>query len=383
MRARLAMLAVAAGLAGCGGGPATQVADGAVRLQRVGGFDAPLYVTAPPGDTHRIFVVEQRGSVRVVRDGRTLGTPFLDIRGLVVSGGEQGLLSLAFAPDYASSGRFYVMYTARPDGDERIVEYRRRTADVADPGSARVVLSQPDPESNHNGGLLLFGPDKLLYVGVGDGGSEGDPHGARGNGQNLGTIFGKLLRIDPRQTGSRPYTVPASNPFVHRAGARPEIYASGLRNPWRFSFDRRTGDLAIGDVGQDAWEEVDFLRRGTARGKNFGWRVWEGRSRYKPRESAPGAVFPAITEAHKQGNCSITGGYVLRDGALPAAWRGRYVWGDYCRGRIEWARLRAGRRARVHETGLRVPGLSSFGVDARGRVYVTSLNGPVYRLVKR
>jgi glucose/arabinose dehydrogenase len=381
MSARLALVALAAGLAGCGGGPAAEVADGAVRLQPVGSFASPLYVTAPPGDPHRIFVVEQGGAVRVVRDGHRLGTPFLDIRRLVESGGEQGLLSLAFAPDYASSGRFYLMYTARPDGQERIVEYRRRTADVADPGSARLVLAQNDPESNHNGGLLLFGPDKLLYVGVGDGGSEGDPHGRRGNGQSLGTIFGKILRIDPRQSGSRPYTVPASNPFVRRAGARPEIYAYGLRNPWRFSFDH--GDLIIGDVGQDAWEEIDFVRRGAARGRNFGWRVWEGRSRYKPGESAPGAVFPAITERHGDGYCSITGGYVLRDPRLPAAWRGRYVWGDYCRGRIEWARLRAGARARVHETALRVPGLSSFGEDALGRVYVTSLNGPVYRLVKR
>jgi glucose/arabinose dehydrogenase len=254
---------------------------------------------------------------------------------------------------------------------------------VADPGSARLVLAQPDPESNHNGGLLLFGPDRLLYAGVGDGGSEGDPHGPRGNGQSLGTLFGKLLRIDPRGSGGRPYTVPPANPFVGRAGARPEIYAYGLRNPWRFSFDRATGDLAIGDVGQDAWEEIDFTRRGGARGKNFGWRVWEGRSRYKPGESAPGAVFPAIVESHSRGNCSITGGYVLRDPGLPRAWQGRYVWGDYCRGRIEWARLRAGARPRVHQTSLRVPGLSSFGEDALGRVYVTSLNGPVYRLVKR
>jgi glucose/arabinose dehydrogenase len=384
MRARLAITVLAAALAGCGGeGAAAELGGGAVRLQPVGSFHSPVYVTAPPGDRARVFVVEQGGTVRVVRDGHTLGTPFLDIRRLVVSGGEQGLLSLAFAPDYASSGLFYVMYTARGSGQERIVEYRRRTADVADPGSARLVLAQDDPESNHNGGLLLFGPDKLLYVGVGDGGSEGDPHGPRGNGQNLGTVFGKLLRIDPRASGSRPYTVPASNPFTRRAGARPEIYAYGLRNPWRFSFDARTGDLAIGDVGQDAWEEIDFMRRGAARGRNFGWRVWEGRSRYKPGERAPGAVFPAVTERHADGYCSITGGYVLRDPRLPAAWRGRYVWGDYCRGRIEWARLRAGARARVHQTSLRVPGLSSFGEDALGRVYVTSLNGPVYRLVKR
>jgi glucose/arabinose dehydrogenase len=380
----LVLWLAAATVAACGGASAsTETVSGAVRLQLVGKFAAPLYVTAPLGDRRRIFVVEQAGTVRVVRDGHRLATPFLDIRRLVKSGGEQGLLSLAFAPDYASSGLFYVMYTAQPNGQERIVEYRRRTADLADPGSARLVLAQKDPEPNHNGGLLLFGPDKLLYVGVGDGGSEGDPHGARGNGQNLGTIFGKLLRIDPRQSGSRPYTVPASNPFVHRAGARPEIYAYGLRNPWRFSFDPPTGDLIIADVGQDTWEEIDFERRGQARGKNFGWRVWEGRSRYKRGESAPGAVFPVITERHSDGYCSITGGYVLRDPRLPAAWRGRYVWGDYCRGRIEWTRLGHGATAPVMQTGLTVPALSSFGEDASGRVYVTSLDGPVYRLVAR
>jgi glucose/arabinose dehydrogenase len=370
-----------AALAGCGGGAPTTLSSGAVRLAKVGDFDSPLYVTAPPGDIHRTFVVERGGRIWEVRDGKKLSTPFLDIHQQVLSGGEQGLLSLAFAPDYARSGLFYVMYTAQPHGEERIVEYRRRTADAADPGSARLVLAQRDPENNHNGGLLLFGPDKLLYVGMGDGGAEGDPHGPRGNGQNLGTLFGKLLRIDPRRSGGRPYTVPRSNPFVRRAGARPEIYAYGLRNPWRFSFDP-AGDLIIGDVGQDMWEEVDIQGPGRARGKNFGWRVWEGRSRYKPRESAPGAVFPALVESHKQGYCSVTGGYVLRDPGLPAAWRGRYVWGDYCRGKVEWARLRPGARARVHQTGLSVPGLSSFGEDARGRVYVTSLNGPVYRLAR-
>jgi glucose/arabinose dehydrogenase len=381
MRARLALAALVVALAGCGG-VEPELADGAVRLVKLGTFDSPLYVTAPPGDRRRVFVVEQGGAIRVLRDGKRLATPFLDIHRLVRSGGEQGLLSLAFAPDYARSGLFYIMYTAQPNGEERIVEYRGRTADVADPGSARILLSQRDPESNHNGGLLLFGPDKLLYVGVGDGGSEGDPHGPRGNGQNLGTIFGKLLRIDPRARGGRPYTVPRTNPFVGRAGARPEIYAYGLRNPWRFSFDRN-GDLIIADVGQDKWEEIDIAGPGRARGRNFGWRVWEGRSRYKPGESAPGAVFPAIVEPHSRGYCSITGGYVLRDPGLPAAWRGRYVWGDYCRGKVEWARLRAGARARVHQTGLSVPGLSSFGEDARGRVYVTSLNGPVYRLARR
>src|SRR3954452_20752411 len=378
--ARLAFAAVALAVAGCGGAEAEQ-ADGAVHLRKIGSFDAPLYATAPPRDTHRVFVVEQGGRIRVVRDGKTLPKPFLDVSGAISAGGERGLLSMAFAPDYAQSGLFYVDYTDS-NGDSRIVEYRRRTADVADPGSARLVLFQHQPESNHNGGLLLFGPDKLLYVGFGDGGGGGDQHGPHGNAQNLGTILGKILRIDPRQSGSRPYTIPAANPFTGRAGARGEIYAYGFRNPWRFSFDRATGDLAIGDVGQDAVEEIDFERHGRARGKNFGWRVFEGDSRYTPGESAPGAVRPVITERHADGNCSITGGIVVRDPRL-GAWRGRYVFGDYCRGRLEWARLRAGRRAAVHETALKVPGLSSFGQDARGRVYAASLNGPVYRLVPR
>jgi glucose/arabinose dehydrogenase len=374
---RLLVIALLA-VAGCGGEAATQ-ADGAVRLQRIGSFDSPVYVTSPPGDVRRLFVVEQGGRIRVVRDGRTLSRPFLDIASKVRAGGERGLLSMAFAPDYASSGRFYVDYTDT-DGDTRVVEYRRRNAEVADAGSARQVLFQDQPEPNHNGGLLLFGPDRLLYVGLGDGGGAGDRHGARGNAQNLGTILGKILRIDPRRSGGRPYSIPPSNPFAGRAGARGEIYAYGLRNPWRFSFDRRTGDLAIGDVGQDAVEEIDFARRGRGRGANFGWRVFEGATRYAPGERAPGAIPPVITESHSDGNCSITGGVVIRDPAL-GAWRGRYLFGDYCRGRVEWARLREGRRARVHETRLRVSELSSFGEDARGRVYAVSLGGPVYRLV--
>ena len=197
-----------------------------------------------------------------------------------------------------------------------------------------------DSESNHNGGLLLFGPDGLLYIGTGDGGGGGDLHGPRGNAQNLGSLLGKILRIDPRRSGGRPYSVPRDNPFVGRAGARGEIYAYGLRNPWRFSFDRRTRDLTIGDVGQNAWEEIDFVPRGrgAGRGANFGWRLFEGRARYTPGESAPGHVDPVIVRSHDDGNCSITGGVVVRDPAV-AGLDGRYVFGDFCRGRIESARL--------------------------------------------
>jgi glucose/arabinose dehydrogenase len=377
---RPALAAVLAALAGCGSGTVTSApsSSAGVRLEQIGSFDSPLYVTAPPGDRRRIFVVEQAGAIKVVRDGKVLRTPFLDITPQVQSGGEQGLLSLAFAPDYARSGLFYVFYTAK-NGDERIFEYHRRTADVADAGSARSLLDLPDPEPNHNGGLLLFGPDGLLYVGIGDGGSEGDPHGLHGNGQNLGVLFGKLLRIDPRASGGKPYSIPASNPFVGRAGVRGEIYAYGLRNPWRFSFDAKTGDLSIGDVGQDSIEEIDFVRRGRGKGANFGWRVFEGDARYTQGEQAPGAVAPRITERHSDGNCSITGGVVIHDPALKA-WAGRYVFGDYCRGVIETARLPS---RKVTDTGLKVEALSSFGEDSSGGVYATSLNGPVYRLVAR
>jgi glucose/arabinose dehydrogenase len=360
---------------------ATPAAARGVRLRKVADFDAPVFVTSPPGDRARQFVVEQGGRVMVIRSGRKLDTPFLDIRDQVTSGGEQGLLSIAFAPDYAGSGLFYVYYTDNA-GDQRIVEFRRRDADRADPGSARLVLRMPDDESNHNGGLLLFGPDDLLYVGTGDGGGGGDQHGRRGNAQNLGSLLGKLLRIDPRAGGGRPYQVPGDNPFVGRGGARGEIYSYGLRNPWRFSFDRKTGDLTIGDVGQNAWEEISFVRRGKGRGANFGWRPFEGRARYADGESAPGHVRPVIVRSHRAGNCSITGGVVVRDRALVGL-RGRYIFGDFCKGRVESARLSPGRARGVRRTSLKVGSLSSFGEDAQGRVYVTSLDGPVYRIVPR
>ena len=375
---RRLVLAAVVFAAGCGGGASSHAepaASASVRLQKVGDFDAPLFVTAPPADTHRIFVVEQGGTIQVVRGGKK--STFLDISNLVTAGGERGLLSMAFAPDYASTGLFYVYYTDT-NGNERLVEYKRRTDDQADPGSARQVLFTADQEANHNGGQLQFGPDKLLYVGTGDGGGGGDQHGAHGNAQNLGTLLGKILRIDPRASGGRPYSIPNDNPFVGRAGARGEIYAYGLRNPWRFSFDRASGDLTIGDVGQDAVEEIDFVRHGKGRGANFGWRVFEGNSRYTPGERVPGALRPVITESHSAGNCSITGGYVIRDPALKA-WRGRYVFGDFCRGVIQTARLPSGK---VTDRKLKVDSLSSFGEDARGRVYATSLNGPVYRLVQ-
>jgi len=343
------------------------------------GYSDPIAITNA-GDS-RLFVVQQAGKVMVVRNGHALRTPFLDITPLVKSGGEQGLLSMAFAPDYPRSGRFYVDYTDR-NGNTRVVQYHRSrsNADRANPHSARLVLFQRQPEPNHNGGQLQFGPDGHLYVGLGDGGGEGDLHGPIGNGQSLGTQLGKILRIDPLPGGG--FRIPRDNPFVGRRGAKATIYAYGLRNPWRFSFDRRTGDMAIGDVGQDQVEEVDFRTRDTARGVNFGWRAWEGTRRNDPAVRAPGAVGPVLEYTHAGGNCSVTGGYVIRDPRLPRL-DGRYVYGDYCAGNLFTAKLRQDGASRPRRLGFHVGALSSFGEDQRGRVYVVSLNGPVYRLDPR
>jgi glucose/arabinose dehydrogenase len=339
----------------------------------VGTFRSPVYVTSPPGDRRRLFVVEQGGRVMIRRDGRTLSRPFLDLTGRISAGGERGLLSLAFAPDYASSGRFYVYYTAR-DGAIRIVEYRRRGAERARRRSARVLLSVPHPASNHNGGLLLFGPDRMLYAGLGDGGGAGD---RSNNAQNLGTLLGKILRIDPRRRGAGAYRVPRSNPFAGRPGARGETFVYGVRNPWRFAFTP-SGDMVVADVGQNEVEEVSVVQRA---GTNLGWRVYEGRSRFTGG-SAPGHLPPVIERRHSAGNCSITGGFVVRDPILSSL-RGRYVFGDFCRGQLESARLVGGQARSVRAHSVSVEQLSSFGVDGRRRVYATSLTGPVYRLVPR
>jgi glucose/arabinose dehydrogenase len=379
----LATVLLALAIAACGGGsPQAVTAAGGVKLTRIGSFDQPTYLTAPPGDTHRLFVVEKTGRIRIVKDGRLLSQPFLSLDGQVSSDSEQGLLSMAFAPDYASSGLFYVDYTDRA-GDSHLVEYHvSSNPDVANAGSARQVLFQRQPQANHNGGLLVFGPDKLLYIGFGDGGAAddvGSGHNPRiGNGQDLSTWLGKILRIDPRASGGRAYSVPRSNPFVTRRGARPEIYAYGLRNPWRFAFDGR--NTIIADVGQNKQEEIDFAPHGSARGANYGWRVWEGRLHHASG-SAPHAKFPVVTYPHTQGRCSITGGYVVHDSRL-AVLRGRYVFGDFCGGKLESVRLHTGRTT-ARALHLTVPSLSSFGEDGRRRVYALSLNGPVYRLDPR
>ena len=364
--------------------PSAEAAQrGRLRLARVGTFSSPLYVTSPPRDRRRVFVVEQGGRIRIVHNGRVLRRPFLDVSRRIVSGGEQGLLGMAFAPDYARSRRFYVHYTNR-SGDTRVVEYRRSRSNRnrALAGSARVVLRQDQPESNHNGGQIVFGPDRLLYIGLGDGGGGDDQHGRRGNAQNLSTQLGKILRIDPRRAGRRAYRVPRSNPFAGRSGPARVVYSYGLRNPYRFSFDRRTGDLTIGDVGQDAIEEIDFVERGRGRGANFGWRPFEG-TRRNFDEPAPGHIPPVLEYRNAGDRCSVTGGYVVRDPGLPAL-EGRYVYGDFCEGTVRSARLsRGGATQDGRVEGIpEVGSISSFGEDARGRVYVVSLNGPVYRLAQ-
>ena len=348
-----------------------------VRLVRIGTFSSPLYVTSPPGDSHRLFVVEQTGKIRVIVNGKRRSKPFLDLTSDVVSGGEQGLLSMAFAPDYARSGRFYVDFTDR-NGDSRVQQFQRSkgSPDRADPSSRKQVLFVKQPYPNHNGGLLLFGPDKLLYVGFGDGGSAGDP---QNRAQNLDVLLGKILRIDPRPGGG--YDSPPSNPFVGRAG-RDEIYTYGMRNPWRFSFDRKTGDLYIGDVGQNAYEEIDYAPRGGARGRDYGWSCFEGRHRYNASRSCPEPTPPVLEYSHAGGGCSVTGGVVVRDPGLPSL-AGSYLYGDFCKGQIRSFRIAGGKASGDRSLGLDVPSLSSFGEDARGRVYATSLNGPVYRLAQR
>ena len=352
-----------------------------VRLLLLGRFDQPTYITSPRGDRRR-FVVDREGRIRIVQGGPVLRRPFLDISNRVTTGGESGLLSMAFARDYRTSRRFWVYYTDR-EGFIQIDQFRAGagTPNRADPGSRRSVIRVPHHRFNHKGGQLQVGPDGYLYAGFGDGGGGGDPDE---NAQNLGRMLAKLIRIDPKPDGG--YTIPPDNPFRNRAGALREIYAYGLRNPYRFSFDRRTGSLTIGDVGQDEIEEIDFIpgRSGGRQprgGYNFGWDSFEGRNRYESG-SAPGAIFPVLQHTHSSGFCSITGGYVIRDRSLGRGWTGRYVYGDYCDGTLCLATLRRP-NARTKPTRMHVNSLVSFGEDSRGRVYAVSLDGPVYRIGRR
>jgi glucose/arabinose dehydrogenase len=360
---------------------AARAQGGGVALKKVGSFDSPVYVTGAPGFPKLLFVVEQPGRVVVLKDGRRAGT-FLDIRDLVNYGGERGLLSVAFPPDYARSKRFYVYYTDA-EGAIRVDEFQRRGATRAGRGSRRSVITIPHPvNSNHNGGQLQF-LGNLLYFGTGDGGSGGDPPN---NAQNKDVLLGKLLRIDPRASGGKPYSVPADNPFVGKPG-RDEIFSYGLRNPFRFSFDTTHGQprIAIGDVGQNRFEELDYLAVGRASGANFGWDALEGFSKYTEENSGtpdPGGTVKPIFAYGRGSGCTIIGGYVVRDPRLPGL-RGRYVYADLCEGKLRSLAPHLKRAGGDRSMGLQVQSPSSFGEDQQHRLYVVSLEGPVYRLVPR
>ncbi|HEX2054039.1 MAG TPA: PQQ-dependent sugar dehydrogenase [Actinomycetota bacterium] len=353
--------------------------EGPPRLDSVGSFDQPIYVASPPGD-QRIFVVEQEGRVVEMVDGRARTPAFIDIRNDVGCCGERGLFSIAFAPNFAESGLAYLSYTDR-GGDSRIEEYRVDPSDPnrLDPGTRRLLIAQDQPFANHNGGLIAFDPTGMLMIGFGDGGSSGDP----GNrAQNLGTWLGKLLRIDPgKPSEGRPYGIPPDNPFLGRDGARPEIWAYGLRNPWRWSFDPATGDFYLADVGQNRVEEVNFVPAGRQAGANYGWPRFEGNEEFRPEVSLDESalVRPVLTYRNAGGNCSVTGGGVYR--GRVAQLRGMYLFGDYCGGVVQGFRI-AGGRATGHQTFERMntSGLSSFGEDSAGEMYVTSLRGDVYRI---
>jgi glucose/arabinose dehydrogenase len=351
-------------------------------LSRIGSFERPVLVTAPPGDTDSVYVVEQRGTVRIVRNGVALPQPFLDIRNDVTFLGESGLLSIAFAPDYATSGLVYAFYNARegPYGDIRIAEFHVGPfgRDRVDPSSARRVLTIPKPYENHNGGMLQFGGDGYLYASVGDG-DPGVLNRAGAFAQRLDMLLGDIVRIDPRR--GDPYSVPPDNPFLAVAGARPEVWAYGLRNPWRFWIDLETNTLYVPDVGSTSREEVNVVARG-GRGANFGWPCFEGTVVFDDTATCRDPVGPLLDYPRENGACAIIGGVVIRDPRL-AALSGRYLYGDLCTGVITAIALTDGRLTATGELGLVVPELASFGMDGGGRVYVMSLRGDVYRLDPR
>jgi glucose/arabinose dehydrogenase len=340
------------------------------------GLNQPLYLTHAGDD--RLFVVEKEGAIRIIQNGRLLDEPFLDISDRVnAEASERGLLSLAFHPNYGQNGRFFVNYTNLA-GDTAVSAFQA-TADPnrADPAGEELLLTIAQPFPNHNGGQLQFGPDGYLYIGMGDGGSGGDPEG---HGQNPATLLGALLRLDVDQPAeSAAYGIPADNPFVGDSRKRPEIWAIGLRNPWRFSFDRATGDLLIGDVGQNRWEEVSFLAAGTPGGANFGWNVMEGAHCYDRNScDQSGLVLPVYDYEHERGRCSITGGYVYRGSQFPAL-AGNYFFGDYCSGEI-WSMTAGNGRWSANLVLATASTIVSFGEDAQGELYVVDINGGIYQI---
>jgi glucose/arabinose dehydrogenase len=346
----------------------------------VAGLESPVDIQFPDDGTGRMFVVEQRGRIRIVQADQLLPTPFLDITDRVDSGGdEQGLLGLAFHPHFSENGLFFVSYTDNQRHDVIARFLISADPNQADAGSGKILISVDDPFPNHNGGVLAFGPDGYLYAGLGDGGGANDPFG---NGQSTDTLLGKILRLDVDR--GDPYAVPGGNPFVH-SGGRPEIWAYGLRNPWRLSFDRATGDLYIADVGQDTWEEVDFLPAGSTGGTNFGWNYREGNHPFKGEPPASlHLTYPVAEYSHTEGSCAVTGGYVYR-GAMPE-WQGIYLYGDYCSGKIWGLRHDASAQGDQQWTSALLfesnAHITTFGQDQAEETYFADREGTIYRLTR-
>jgi len=345
----------------------------------VEGLDEPTAIANAGDGSDRLFVVQKEGLVRVVKGSALLPAPFLDVRDLVTdAGNEQGLLGIAFHPQFAQNGRFFIAFSAKDTNANSLAEFRVTTpgSDMADRDSGRTLLAIPDTRSNHNGGMVAFGPDDYLYFSTGDGGGAGDPDRA---GQDIGVLAGKILRLDV--DGGAPFAIPGTNPFVGRSGARGEIWAYGLRNPWRFSFDRETGDLWIADVGQNDFEEIDFQPAASTGGENYGWSVMEGTYCFRPADGCDtsGKVLPVYEYSHADGSCSVTGGYRYRGDAAPDL-RGLYVFADYCQ-RDLLALAPDGDGWRVLTIG-RTPGrVTAFGEDESGEVYLVSgTDGGLYRV---
>lgn len=338
------------------------------------GFAQPLLVTHADDGSGRLFVVEQHGMIWIIENGSQLAEPFLDIRFEVGSGGnEQGLLGLAFDPNYASNGYFYVNYTGL-GGNTVVARFQvSENPSIANPDSEAPMLYVAQPYANHNGGHLEFGPDGYLYIGLGDGGSGGDP---AGNAQSLETHLGKMLRIDVTQ--GEPYAIPADNPFAN-GGGLPEIWAYGLRNPWRFSFDRTTGDLYIADVGQGEWEEIDFLPGGIVGGSNFGWDYFEGTHIYEGAAPEGMNLIAPVVEYQHSSRCSVTGGYVYRGANLPA-WNGVYFYGDYCSGEVMGLYQVSSGAWQTDVLWDTTSLITSFGQDEAGEIYLVDRNGDIYQL---
>jgi glucose/arabinose dehydrogenase len=339
----------------------------------------PVDLASPPGDP-RLFVAEKGGRIRIIENGAVRPQPFLDISAQVSTGGEQGLLGLAFDPSYATNGRFVVNYTDL-GGDTHIAAFQvSADPNVADAASEELILGVAQPFDNHNGGQVAFGPDGYLYIGLGDGGGGGDP---QENGQSLTTLLGKLLRIDI--DNGTPYAIPPDNPFPAVAGARSEIWSYGLRNPWRFSFDRVTGDLYIGDVGQNEFEEIDVSldADGAGRGVNYGWDLMEANECFEPSSGCDrtGLELPALQYSHSDG-CSVTGGYVYRGSAIPSL-QGTYFYSDFCGGWVRSFRFASGAVTEEHEwPALDAGSVTSFGQDSNGELYILAAGGTVYRIVE-